>query len=59
LRGGDTSLLACHGTVHQAQPRDLVASGLVLYSGLECGAVGVGGGFLIITILLHRVHLPA
>lgn len=46
-------------TVRQARPRDLVASGLMLTSGLVCGAVGVGGGFLIITILLHRLHLPA
>jgi uncharacterized membrane protein YfcA len=39
--------------------RDPVAAALLAGSGLLCGAVGVGGGFLIITILLHRTRMPA
>jgi uncharacterized membrane protein YfcA len=31
---------------------------LLFGTGLLCGAVGVGGGFLIITVLLHRLRLP-
>jgi uncharacterized protein len=38
--------------------RDPVAAGLLVGTGLLCGAVGVGGGFLIITVLLHRMRLP-
>lgn len=38
--------------------RDSIATALLGASGLLCGAVGVGGGFLIITILLHRSRLP-
>jgi uncharacterized membrane protein YfcA len=37
---------------------DPLAAGLLLAGALVCGAVGVGGGFLIITILLHRMRLP-
>ena len=40
------------------RPRDRVATALLAASGLLCGAVGVGGGFLIITVLLHRSRLP-
>jgi uncharacterized membrane protein YfcA len=46
---------------HGAPPRlrrDPIAAGLFAASGLLCGAVGVGGGFLIITLLLHRSRLP-
>ena len=38
--------------------RDPVAALLLAASGLLCGAVGVGGGFLIITVLLQRTGLP-
>jgi uncharacterized membrane protein YfcA len=37
---------------------DPVAAALLAASALLCGAVGVGGGFLIITVLLHRSRLP-
>ncbi len=43
---------------HERLPRDRVATALLVGVGLICGAVGVGGGFLIITVLLHRMHLP-
>jgi uncharacterized protein len=39
--------------------RDPVSAALLAGSGLLCGAVGVGGGFLIITVLLHRMRLAA
>jgi hypothetical protein len=42
-----------------ATQRDLVAAGLLFGVGLVCGAVGVGGGFLIIAVLLHRMHLKS
>jgi uncharacterized membrane protein YfcA len=38
--------------------RDPLAAALLCGGALLCGAVGVGGGFLIITILLHRMRLP-
>jgi uncharacterized protein len=38
--------------------RDPVAGALLAGVGLVCGAVGVGGGFLIIIVLLHRLRLP-
>jgi uncharacterized membrane protein YfcA len=37
---------------------DPLAGALLFGGALLCGAVGVGGGFLIITILLHRMRLP-
>ena len=45
-------------TAPERVPRDGVATALLVGVGLICGAVGVGGGFLIITVLLHRLHLP-
>ncbi len=32
--------------------------GLLVAAGLVCGAVGVGGGFLIVAVLLYRMRLP-
>jgi uncharacterized protein len=43
---------------HGPAQRDPLAAGLMFGTGLVCGAVGVGGGFLIVTILLHRHHMP-
>lgn len=37
---------------------DPVATGLLLATALICGIVGVGGGFLIVTILLRRARAP-
>jgi uncharacterized protein len=42
----------------QRRSHDSVATGLLFGSALLCGAVGVGGGFLIIAILLYRMRLP-
>lgn len=32
--------------------------GLLVAAGLVCGAVGVGGGFLIVAVLLYQMRLP-
>jgi uncharacterized membrane protein YfcA len=46
------------GAAPMRSARDPVAVLLLASSALLCGAVGVGGGFLIITVLLHRSRLP-
>jgi uncharacterized protein len=59
---GAAVLLALPATERPASEMrrdDRVALALMAASGLLCGAVGVGGGFLIIIILLHRLGLPA
>lgn len=43
----------------QPRPRKAVAAVLMGGVGLICGAVGVGGGFLIILVLLHSMRLSA
>jgi uncharacterized membrane protein YfcA len=41
-----------------AKVQDRGATGLLVATGLLCGTVGVGGGFLIILILLYRMRMP-
>lgn len=61
VASGVVGLLAIPPRPSEMRPngtRDPVAPCLFAMNALLCGMIGVGGGFLIVTILLYRTRLP-